>query len=87
MFVAMTAQNPWQSVQKGRLHNPPLTPPCLAQENVALMSKFMDLKRFSHIYVVDLCSSLCRQVGAGLGECGIPETVSAPRYTLDSEQP
>ncbi|KAL6768795.1 BTA1 [Auxenochlorella protothecoides x Auxenochlorella symbiontica] len=39
-------------------------------ENVALMSKFMDLKRFSHIYVVDLCSSLCRQAEQKVAQHG-----------------
>lgn len=31
-------------------------------ENVALMSEYMDLNLFHHIYVVDLCPSLCKQV-------------------------
>eukprot|EP00959_Pyramimonas_sp_CCMP1952_P224259 4689281-Pyramimonas_sp.AAC.1 len=29
-------------------------------ENVKYMSKYIDLKRFSKIYVVDLCASLCK---------------------------
>ena len=32
-------------------------------ENVALMAAYIDLSRFSKIYVVDLCASLCQQVG------------------------
>lgn len=30
-------------------------------ENVALMADYIDLSSFSHIYVVDLCPSLCAQ--------------------------
>jgi len=30
-------------------------------ENVSLMSQYIDLSKFKHIYVVDLCSSLCEQ--------------------------
>lgn len=30
-------------------------------ENIELMSKYMDLQKFSRIYIVDLCSSLCQQ--------------------------
>lgn len=32
-------------------------------ENVAMMSHYIDLSRFKQIYVVDLCRSLCQQVG------------------------
>ena len=31
-------------------------------ENVSLMSDYIDLSRFKHIYLVDLCKSLCTQV-------------------------
>lgn len=34
-------------------------------ENVSLMSQYIDLSRFRHIYVVDLCKSLCEQVRWG----------------------
>lgn len=30
-------------------------------ENVSMMSKYIDLKRFKKIYIVDLCHSLCEQ--------------------------
>ena len=30
-------------------------------ENVSMMSKYIDLKRFKKIYIVDLCHSLCEE--------------------------
>lgn len=45
---------------------PPRPFPCpafslLLQENVDLMSSYIDLSKFKQIYVVDLCKSLCEQ--------------------------
>jgi hypothetical protein len=39
-------------------------------ENVSLMSSYIDLSRFRHIYIVDLCKSLCEQVGGGAARHG-----------------
>ena len=30
-------------------------------ENISLMAEYMDLSKFKHIYIVDLCASLCQQ--------------------------
>ncbi len=39
-------------------------------ENVSMMSEYMDLSKFSQIYVVDLCSSLCREARKKVAEKG-----------------
>ena len=51
--------------------HPPLTG---TGENVAMMADYINLSKFKQIYVVDLCSSLCKQVGGwgGGGGGGVP---------------
>ena len=39
-------------------------------ENVAMMAQYMDLSQFKHIYIVDLCASLCRQARQKVAEHG-----------------
>lgn len=39
-------------------------------ENVSMMSEYMDLSKFTQIYVVDLCSSLCKQARKKVAEGG-----------------
>lgn len=34
------------------------------QENVAMMDEYIPLSQFKAVYIVDLCHSLCEQVGA-----------------------